>query len=166
MLNDNLDKELERAVCTGTLEEVKTLLTAGANVNLRVKWNSDTLLHITCSVDITKELLLRGAKVNALNQYRETPLHSAITLGKKLELVRELLKHGANVNATNRKGNTALNHAVKKRYTNLEVVKVLLEYGADINIRDRERRLYDNYSSSLDNALSDLECAKLLIKFT
>ncbi|MFP3023358.1 MAG: ankyrin repeat domain-containing protein, partial [Wolbachia sp.] len=85
-----------------------------ANVNLRVEWTRDMLLHTTSNVEITKELLLGGAEFNARNMYSETPLHSDITLGKELELVRELLKHGADVNATNHKGNTALNHAVKK----------------------------------------------------
>ncbi|BFD48257.1 MAG: hypothetical protein DMENIID0003_13310 [Wolbachia endosymbiont of Sergentomyia squamirostris] len=166
MLNNNINKELEKAVYERNLEKVKALLSAGANANLRVERNRDTLLHTTSSVEITKELLLGGAEVNSRNMYSETPLHSAITLGKELELVRELLKHGADVNATNRKGNTALNHAVKKSGKNLEVVKELLEYRADINIRNRERRLYDNCSTSLDNAVSDLACAKLLIKFT
>ncbi|MFP3028463.1 MAG: ankyrin repeat domain-containing protein [Wolbachia sp.] len=115
MLNNNINKELEKAVYERNLEKVKALLSAGANANLRVERNRDTLLHTTSSVEITKELLLGGAEVNSRNMYSETPLHSAITLGKELELVRELLKHGADVNATNRKGNTALNHAVKKK---------------------------------------------------
>ncbi|MDR1139080.1 MAG: ankyrin repeat domain-containing protein [Rickettsiales bacterium] len=166
MLNNNINKELEKAVYEKNLEEVKALLSAGADINLRVEHNRDTLLHYASSVEITKELLLRGAEVNARNMYSETPLHSAITFGKKLELVRELLKHGADVNATNRKGNTALNHAVKKSDKNLEVIKELLEYGADINIRNRERRLFDNHNTPLDNAMSYPECAKLLIKFT
>ncbi|CAH2093619.1 unnamed protein product [Euphydryas editha] len=182
--NNNINKELEKAVKEENLEKVKALLSKGANANLRVERNRDTLLHTThsveitkelllggaevnarnqyretplhyaISVEITKELLLGGAEVNARNQYRETPLHYAITQDKKLELVRELLKHGADVNATNRKGNTALNHAVKKCVINLGVVKELLEYGADINIRNREQRLYENCNTSLDNAVS------------
>ncbi|WP_010407546.1 ankyrin repeat domain-containing protein, partial [Wolbachia endosymbiont of Nasonia vitripennis] len=98
MLNNNINKELEKAVYKRNLEKVKALLSAGANANLRVERNRDTLLHTTSSIEITKELLLGGAEVNSRNMYSETPLHSAITLGKELELVRELLKHGADVN--------------------------------------------------------------------
>ncbi|XP_076299430.1 uncharacterized protein LOC143218239 [Lasioglossum baleicum] len=168
MPNNNINEELASAVRKENLEEVKALLSAGADANhIRVEWNRnrDRLLHITSSVEITKELLLGGAEVDARNTYSETPLHSAVTLSKKVELVRELLKHGADVDAINRKGNTALNHAVSKRIKNLLVVKELLEYGADINIRNSENSIY-NYGTSLDNAVHDLECGKLLIKFT
>ncbi|WP_339046419.1 ankyrin repeat domain-containing protein [Candidatus Mesenet endosymbiont of Agriotes lineatus] len=167
MLNNNINKELERAaVYERDFEKVKVLLSTGANVNLRVEQDKSTLLHNTNSVEITKELLLRGAAVNARNMYSETSLHSAITLGRELALVRELLKNGADVNATNRKGNTPLNHAVK-RNSSEAIIKELLEYGADINIRNRESRLYDNHSTPLDNAVgSNLAYAELLIKFT
>uniref|UniRef100_A0A6P7GA91 Uncharacterized protein LOC114339694 n=1 Tax=Diabrotica virgifera virgifera TaxID=50390 RepID=A0A6P7GA91_DIAVI len=168
MASNDINKELEKAVNGGNLEQVKALLCAGANANRRVElgWsrNNDTLLHITESVEIAKELLLGGAYVNATNRYNETPLFSAITGGKGEQLVRELLKYGVDVNATNRRGNTALHYAVIRG--DLEVVKELLEYGADINIRNRERRYSnDRYSTSLDYAV-DHGCARLLIKFT
>jgi hypothetical protein len=168
MSNSHINKELESAAVynEGDLERVKALLSAGADVNLRIGQDKATFLHRTTSVEITKELLLRGAEVDARNMYSETPLHFAIKQGKGLELVRELLKHGAYVNATDRKGNTPLNHAVKKRTKSLKVIEELLQYGANINIKNRERRRFDNYSTSLDNAVGDLECAKLLIKIT
>ncbi len=168
MATNNINNELKNAVYSRNLEQIKALLCAGANANFRVCRSENTLLHTTDSVEVAKELLLGGADVNARNTYNDTPLHSAIIGANKLELVRELLKHGAYVNATKRKDNTPLNLAVRKSHKNLEVVKELLKYGADINIRNREKRtLYHNEDSSpLDNAVGDLECAKLLIKFT
>lgn len=167
MLNSNIKSELERAALEERdLEKVNALLSAGADVNLRVRYDKGTLLHETCSAKMTKQLLLHNAAIDARNMYNETPLHSAITKGKKLALVRELLKHGANVNAKDRKGNTPLHLAITKRYKNLEVISELLEYGADINIRNRRSSLYGDYTTPLDNAIYHEECAKLLIKFT
>lgn len=165
VLLQSLNEELDSAVANRDLEKVKALLSAGADINFREDRNRDTLLHRTSSVEVARELLLRGARINATNQYSETPLHYAITNGKSLEFVRELLKHGADVDSTNRKGNTALNHAVK-RGTSLEIIKVLLEYGANINVRNRERRPRENCNTPLDNAIGEPNCTKLLIRYT
>lgn len=173
MPNNNIDKELEVAVYERDLKKVRALLSAGANPNFQPNRENklphqygNKLLHYVNSVEIAKELLLYGARVDSRNMYNETPLHTAIPCGRTAKLVIELLKHVADVNAKDRKGNTPLNLAVKTSNKNLEVIRELLEYGADINIRNRERRLFDNHSTPLDNAMSYPECAELLIKIT
>ncbi len=169
MANHNINKKLEKAVYRRNLEQVKALLCAGANANIKVgrrgSFGTDRLLHDTDSVEIGKELLRGGANVNGRNSFNQTPLHAAIYRKKILELVRELLKHGAYVNAIDPVNNTALKIAVLDNPKNLGVVKELLKYGADINIGNR-MLCGEIYNTSLDNAVEDLECAKLLIKFT
>jgi|GEM_PF-3407144 len=173
MLNNNIDKELEVAVYERDLKKVRALLSAGADPNFQPNRENklphqygNKLLHYVNSVEIAKELLLYGALVDSRNMYNETPLHTAMTCGRTAKLIRQLLKHGADVNAKDRKGNTPLNLAIKTSNKDLEVIRELLEYGADINIRNCERRLFDNHSTPLDNAMSYPECAELLIKIT
>ncbi|XP_026464984.1 ankyrin repeat and SOCS box protein 2-like [Ctenocephalides felis] len=167
----NINEELKQAVNKDDLEKVKALLSAGANANLRIGHHRETLLHNAArSIEMVKVLVLGGADVDARTMYNETPLHFAAKR-LNLKLIRGLLKYGAEVNALGSYRHTALNH-VAKRQSNVdpEIVKELLKYGADINIENHERRSYDEnptYRSPLDNAvLGNLECAKLLIKFT
>lgn len=164
MSNNNINKKLEVAVYEKNLPEVKALLSAGANPNIKAErdLHGGTLLHLASNVEIAKELISYGAVVDARNRYNETPLHRA-AIGN-LQLVREFLKRGAGVNLKNRKGNTPLNFAVKTSNRNLEIIRELLEYGADINIRNHGRRGSDDHRTPLDNA--DSACAKLLIKIT
>lgn len=166
MPNNNINEKLENAVCKGNLEEVKALLSAGANPNIKIGRShlGSSLIHLASSAEILKELISYGARVDAQNSYGETPLHWAAT--GNLEIVRELLKHGASVNLRNRKGNTPLNFSLKTSNKNLEIIKELLKYGADINIRNHGSRGSDNHRTPLGNAASYPECAKLLIRFT
>ncbi|KAF5293373.1 hypothetical protein FQA39_LY02858 [Lamprigera yunnana] len=165
MQNNHINEEFERAVRKGYLEIVKALLSAGADANFSIGRESDTLLHITHSVEITKELLLGGAKVNVTNKYGITPLRSAIELGKNLELVGELLKHGADVNRTDIRGETPLSRAVKRYSDKREVIKeLLLNNKIDIDIRNHELGWHN--ANCIDMDVHDLECTKLLIKFT
>jgi ankyrin repeat protein len=85
--------------------------------------------------EVLKELLNRGAEVNALDHYGRTALHQAVTRGQKTTVV-ELLRSGADITAQDYGGRTPLHLAVASG--RLDVVIMLLEKGADINARDNE----------------------------
>ncbi|XP_058835799.1 ankyrin repeat, PH and SEC7 domain containing protein secG-like [Topomyia yanbarensis] len=124
---------------------------------LKLSW-----LEATNSAEMTRELLLLGARVDQSNTYRETPLHTAIKMGKEFALIQELLKHGANVNAVTKRNKTVLNHAITRSGTSLEIINELLFYGAHIDTLKGFDR------TDLDNAVYchiDPARAKLLIKY-
>jgi ankyrin repeat protein len=77
-----------------------------------------------------KELIRKGANVNARTSSGETPLMAAAFSGY-LPLVQTLLANGAQVNTRDGYGNTALSGAVLEGHT--PVVKVLLSRGAVAN---------------------------------
>ncbi|KAI2492674.1 serine/threonine kinase [Fragilaria crotonensis] len=86
-------------------------------------------------LDKVRDLLQRGANVNAKDEDGWTALIWAST-GGRLELVRVLLNHdGVDVNAKDRWGDTALYRA--SWYGFVEVVRALLNHnGVDVNIKD------------------------------
>ncbi len=74
--NDN-DKPLFLAIYKNNLDNIKTLIKEGANVN-ETDEDRYTPLHIACqegNLDIIKYLIKKGAKVNAKTNYGSTPLH-------------------------------------------------------------------------------------------
>nr|XP_014272616.1 ankyrin repeat and SOCS box protein 8-like [Halyomorpha halys] len=85
-------------------KKIEDLLKAGADVNIKIGLNEDTLLHCSYTYDVTKLLLSYGVDVNARNLIGETPLHCAAIEQKGLGLVQELLKYGADVNAVDNEG--------------------------------------------------------------
>lgn len=87
------------------LEVVQLFLKNGGDIfKTGSAWKS-TILHNFCSVcdnaDVLRELLDRGAKLDAVDQLRETPLHSLMQRydSVPVELIKILLDAGANVNA-------------------------------------------------------------------
>ncbi|KAL8752827.1 MAG: hypothetical protein Q9184_005616 [Pyrenodesmia sp. 2 TL-2023] len=73
--------------------------------------DGSTLLHIVASrddIDVVALLLQEGAKVNAMNDFGETPLHSAIALGKDYNVTRLLVQSGADLQNKNAEGKTPL----------------------------------------------------------
>jgi ankyrin repeat protein len=73
-------------------------------------------------------LLEYGAKVNALTNTGETPLHGAVKHTSNIQTARLLLEHGADVNARDKSGRTPFQlTALYKR----EVRQLLSEYGAE-----------------------------------
>ena len=89
----------------------------------------------TEDLEVGKQLLDRGANVNARDHTGWTPLYMAATDGQ-LETTRMLLEHGAAINTLIDGGYTPLHAASTEGH--VEVVRLLLECGADPNACARD----------------------------
>ena len=85
------------------------------------------------SLEEIKELLKKGADVNASNKYGDTALMIASEKGH-MDVVKCLAECGVDVNASNKYGRTAL--MVAAIWGQIEVVKHLAELGADLEAKD------------------------------
>ena len=105
---------------------------------------SNQALEYACiqgNVDTLKELIQKGADVNAVDEDSTNMLTVAVYEGN-LEIVKVLIEHGADVNKTDDEGNSAL-HAVAQ-HAHLDIVNVLIRSNADLNALngDNESPLY------------------------
>lgn len=91
--------------------------------------------------DIAKRVIGEGANANAVSEFGETPLHSALYHGDSESTIRLLLEKGADVNARSDgdQGKTPLHIACG--YQSPSVVRLLLGYGADVNASDNHGNL-------------------------
>ena len=95
----------------------------------------ETLLHESIQhglVQCVKELILRGADINAKNEMNESPLHVAVRLDK-VSIVKILLQYGADVTCQKPTLETPL-HIASAR--GLEMVEMLISKGAKIDAKD------------------------------
>ena len=97
-------------------------------------WNYEVDLK---SLEEIKELLKKGADLEARNKYGDTALILAARDGH-LEVVKYLAELGADVNAKVSYGGTALMKAAIGEH--LDVVKYLAECGADLDVKDEDGR--------------------------
>lgn len=81
------------------------------------------------------ELIEAGADVNAVNEFRQTPLHKAIELGRR-ETAELLLDKGANINAVTIGVKETPLHVAVRYNSHKELVELLLEKGANVNAVD------------------------------
>ena len=118
----------------GTLDAMKLLLAAGADVNAKNTFDVTALLW--CANDLAKVQLLveQGANVNAQSKQRRTPLIIAAAQDGNSQTVKLLLEKGADIAATDRAQNTALIVAADANDT--ESVRLLIAKGADINAKN------------------------------
>ena len=102
------------AVVADSIEELQTLVEAGADVaSLKTK-DGTPALRITAmfdSVAVAQFLLDHGAAVNEVDNHGNTALHSAAA-GDHASSVKLLIARGALVNVKNKNGSTALHEAV------------------------------------------------------
>jgi len=128
---------LAAAARSGQLETVKALLEAGARVNDRGATGTTALLaaaqsaHKEGAAEIAKLLVPLKADVNAVDDYRQSPLIAAARSGNPA-LVRLLLAHEADVRHRDEREYGPLEHAAQSG--DMETVKALL--AADIAVRD------------------------------
>ena len=131
---------LHHAAEKGTPAIVRTLLEAGAQVDMRasgydVDWGWDwTPLHLAAEhnpdEEVVRALLDAGADANARAYYGQTPLILAARNANPA-VATLLLEAGADVNASEWMGRTALHEAAASN-ENLAMIDLLLEAGADL----------------------------------
>jgi ankyrin len=153
---------LRNAVVGGRLNILKTILEKEkdpvAAVNSRAAGDS-SLLHLAAfhdQLDIARELIARGAHVNAQTDQGFTPLHSA----KSAAMIRLLLEHGADPNAlTKTEERTPLMQRLQSP-TSPEIVRLFIEHKTDIAAADK------NGDTALHHAAHrpDGEVVALLLK--
>ena len=117
------------AVRENRIDDVKELLSNGADVNAKDMYGGNTGLHWAARQGLAamaRLLIANGANPNVRNDENETPLFWAAGEGQK-ELVVLLLAHGANVNAVARGGWTPLRWAEAQKQD--EVARILAAAG-------------------------------------
>ena len=123
---------------------IPLLVSAGADINLRDKTDSDSggnnggrtpLMYAVRRGDATKALLKFGPDVNIVDKKEQSALMLAVSgySDKKADIVEMLLKKKAKVELADFEGNTAL-HLIAKEYGSAEaVIKLLLDAKSDPN---------------------------------
>ena len=137
-MTENQDALLLKAVKTGDIKGVFTLLSDGANVNARDVHETTALMFAANLgyTEIVRSLLNAGAKINLTRKpYQLTALMLAAS-ANQIDVVQLLVSQGANVNATNDDGSTAIMIAALKGH--LDIVQILLAAGTDIKITDKD----------------------------
>jgi len=128
---------LHAAIASGDIDEVKRLISQGADINAKNENGQTPLLLALNSnqMDVAELLVARGADVEAIDDRTGKAL--LLSVGGRKERVEFLLSKGANIETKDGNGLTLLQlmaaYSNQKDY--LDVIELLLEKGADIETR-------------------------------
>jgi ankyrin repeat protein len=138
----HLDTALFREArnASGSIDRIRELIAAGANVNRRHKCGSTPLWEAAYHgrQDIVAILLAAGADAAVYGDDGSGPLHWAANNGH-LEIVETLLACGADPNALRDSEQSALNAAVSNGHA--KIVEVLVAAGAAVEHRYFDRSM-------------------------
>jgi len=151
------EKTLVEAIKNGDLEQLKSLISSGVDVNTKVKAEVSTfdghatyvkegwtLLNLAIRhlhADVATFLINKGADVNGRDGFglHKTPLHWVAHFGTAA-LAELLIAKGADVNAREDGGYTPLHNVTSDANPDpnddLEIAKILISNGADIDAED------------------------------
>ncbi|KAJ8309611.1 hypothetical protein KUTeg_012836 [Tegillarca granosa] len=162
----NVNRDLYHEAGDGNLDNVKELITQGANVNNQDSEFMSGPLHVACKNghnEVVKCLLKYNADVNLKDENGHTPLHVAVNYKKVVadrnreqrakEIVELLINSKADIHAIDRNGLTPIHACVDKPM----VTDALLKAGASCNIKDDLLRNPLHYAA--DGHVAEILCA-------
>jgi ankyrin repeat protein len=151
------------AAAYGSLDAMKVLLSAGADVNAKNAFDATALLWSAHDLAKVRLLVLKGADVNARSKQGRTPLIVAAAYDGGSEVVKYLLEKGADIAARDGGGSTALVAATEANDT--ATIRLLLQKGADVNVAGMFYEGATGGQTPLMNAAShgNVEVIKLLL---
>jgi len=145
------EKSISLIIEQGNLDELKSSITNGADINGR--YDGKSLLHFAIDncennyFEVIGFLINSGADINSCQSYlQETPLHRICArINPKMDIVQLLLDRGAKVNVENIAGKTPVFYC-NFSYS-VELLNLLVKYGADVNHTDKYKNtvLHDDY---------------------
>jgi len=159
--NANGEREtslLMYAAAYGSVDAMKTLIEAKADVNARNAFADTALLWSASDLEKVRLLLSKGAAVNAASTQGRTALLIAAAHDGSEEIVRLLMKSGADPKVKDGRQTTALLLAALA--DNFPVLKMMLEQGVDVNARNQGRGLTPLMAAA---GLNNLEAVRLLL---
>src|SRR5258708_54720 len=122
------------AAAFGSVDAMKILLDAGADVNAKNALSVSPLLWCAGDLEKVRLLVSKGADVNARSKQGQTSLLIAASHDGASEIVKLLLDRGADVSARGFMNTTALLSATYANDT--AIVKLLLQKNVDVNAKD------------------------------
>lgn len=159
---EELNKKLITAIIDDDYQNFVTLLNQGANPNAVMEQIFDlenisalSLAVLYARADMLKELLRRGANIEATNSRGHTALYTAALNGANLEIIEILLNANAKINTLNNARRTPLHGiAIKGIFqpSSTDVINYLVNKGANVNAIDDENKTPLHYA---------VQCGKL-----
>jgi ankyrin repeat protein len=122
------------AAALGSLEAMKMVVEAGADVNAKNDFGATALMWCAGDLEKVRYLLAKGASVTARSDVGRTPLLIAANYDGSVEIARLMIAKGADVSAKDKSGTSVLEAAAS--VNNLEFARLLLDKGADPNTID------------------------------
>lgn len=150
---------LHGAIGSGSADVVRLLLKAGVDPNLDADDLGNTPLHFASwwksNYDVVKALIDAGAKVDAIDRLKRTPLNSVLGTWQwqsdQTRIVKLLLSKGADPNRLNNHGVSPLMLAAVKCPPTSELIQTLLDAGADKGLRDAQgKTALDRFKAKKD----------------
>jgi ankyrin repeat protein len=131
------NRALFEATKKGDIEQVKMLISEGANINGKDQ-NGQSVLNFAVGdghKDMVALLIEKGADINGRGQYDAAPLHNAAWDGHK-EIAELLIDKGADVNILQGESRWTPLHSAADQ-SKVDVAELLVANGADVNAKDK-----------------------------